>query len=72
MANKSGGCGCAVVLIMIIAASINYELVNDFAGGISVWIIIVALIVVAIVCGLFGVLGSILNDIFGKWTRLLT
>lgn len=66
MANKSGGCGCAVVLIMIIAASINYELVNDFAGGISVWIIIVALIVVAIVCGLFGALGSILNDIFGK------
>ena len=66
MANKSGGCGCAVVLIMIIAVSINYELVNDFAGGISVWIIIVALIVVAIVCGLFGVLGSILNDIFGK------
>lgn len=66
MANESGGCGCAVVLIMIIAVSINYELVNDFAGGISVWIIIVALIVVAIVCGLFGALGSILNDISGK------
>jgi hypothetical protein len=66
MANESGGCGCAVVLIMIIAVSINYELVNDFAGGISVWIIIVALIVVAIVCGLLGALGSILNDIFGK------
>ena len=66
MANESGGCGCAVVLIMIIAVSINYELVNDFAGGISVWIIIVALIVVAIVCVLFGALGSILNDIFGK------
>lgn len=66
MANESGGCGCAVLLIMIIAVSNNYELVNDFAGGISVWIIIVALIVVAIVCGLFGALGSILNDIFGK------
>lgn len=66
MANESGGCGCAIVLIMIIAASINYELVSGFAGGISAWVIIVVLIVVAIICGLFGTIGGILNDIFGK------
>lgn len=66
MKNGDAGCGCALILIMIIVASINYELTNNFAGGISAWIIIVVLIVVAIICGLFGTIGGILNDIFGK------
>lgn len=58
-----GGCGCAIALIIFIAAGINYELEHAFEGGIWAWIICVVLIILAFVLGVGGIIGGIIKSI---------
>lgn len=61
---ESGGCGCAVVLALLIYLFIDYEIKNNFVGGISAWIVIGILIVIALVIGLCGAIISLIKDLF--------
>lgn len=61
---ESGGCGCAIVLALLIYAFIDYEIKSNYAGGFSAWIVIGILIVVALVIGLGGAIIELIKDIF--------
>ena len=61
---ESGGCGCAVVLALLIYVFIDYEIQNNFVGGVSAWVVIGILIVVALVLGLGGAVIGFIKDLF--------
>ena len=61
---ESGGCGCAVVLALLSYVFIDYEIQNNFVGGVSAWVVIGILIVVALVLGLGGAVIGFIKDLF--------
>lgn len=61
---ESSGCGCAVVLALLIYVFIDYEIQNNFVGGVSAWVVIGILIVVALVLGLGGAVIGFIKDLF--------
>ena len=61
---ESSGCGCAVILALLIYVFIDYEIQNNFVGGVSAWVVIGILIVVALVLGLGGAVIGFIKDLF--------
>lgn len=61
---ESSGCGCAVVLALLIYVFIDYEIQNNFVGGVSAWVVIGILIVIALVLGLGGAVIGFIKDLF--------
>lgn len=61
---ENSGCGCAVVLALLIYTFIDYEIKSNNAGGFSAWVVIGILIVVALVIGLGSAIIELIKDIF--------